>query len=932
MARSLGPSPDHTSVKRVDADENAAGASGPSLVGRAPELALLYGLVDGVHERGGAIVLRGEAGIGKTALINAACARARESGLTVAETTGAQAEALLGFAGLHQLLQRFLDHTKTLPKPQRRALETAFGIAAGDAPDLFLIGLATLGLVAEAAVESPLLLVVDDAQWLDSPSSHVLSFVGRRLRNEPVILLFARREGIPSAVEDTELPELRVGGLPGDAALVLVREMGAGIGPELQRRIVDEASGNPLALIEFSRARDITEASFSGPLPLTARLERTFAAKLPALNLKTRALVLLAALYEGAPRDLEYAAAELLGESVEADAWEPAVAAELGSLTSTSFVFRHPLVRSAVQQTATSEERRRAHASLALALAGDEDRAVWHRAAAAEGCDDEVAAALVQAAERARHRGASDVAVAALERAAGLTADPSLCAARLFQAGQLACVLGRGPVSRRLLRAARRLKLGSLEEAHAAFLLEALEGTWSGDAAVRGVARAASELIDAGEDRRALDALQAISLRLYWSNLDSETRRSIAAIVERAAVPADDPIRLAVLAHVDPVHAGAAVIRQLARLTPDELGDPEAMLEVGNAAIAVWAHELALPFLRVAGEQLQADGRLLQQTIAVVSQAWAELQRGNIRETLIAASEGAALAHETGQVRFMATAKLAHAVAASELGDDGVADKLIAEAESVILPMGANPLLSLVALARGRQALAGERFAEGYSHLRRIFDPDDTAYQPFVQGLVLADLTDAALHGDGELDVLHTHLAEWEQIAGRTQAPHLRDQLAYAAALTADASDVDERFELAIRKIGSPLYRARVEMAYGAWLRRHRRLAESRDPLRRAAHVFDALGLVRLAERARRELRASGEIARHRVPEAWAQLTPQERQIAQLAAEGLSNREIGKRLYLSHRTVGSHLYKLFPKLGIISRAQLQAALEATPDV
>jgi ATP/maltotriose-dependent transcriptional regulator MalT len=307
---------------------------------------------------------------------------------------------------------------------------------------------------------------------------------------------------------------------------------------------------------------------------------------------------------------------------------------------------------------------------------------------------------------------------------------------------------------------------------------------------------------------------------------------------------------------------------------------------------------------------------------------------GHARTALTEAAEGARLSEEAGQARYVPAAKLVQAIAVAELGDDEVAERLIGEVEVVLLPMGANPLLSLAALARGRKELAAGRVAEAHENLARIFDPADVAHQPFVRGRVLADLAEAAAAGGGSVDVARGYVAEWQEIAAATKAPHLEVQLAYATAILADDDVAEESFHAAIRAgtAGWPSYAARTQLAYGAWLRRQRRVAESRAPLREAAQSFDALGLLCFAERARRELRATGETTRRRVPEAWSQLSPQELQIAQLAAEGLSNRQIGERLYLSHRTVGSHLYRLFPKLGVTSRAQLRDALTAGGDL
>jgi DNA-binding CsgD family transcriptional regulator len=499
---------------------------------------------------------------------------------------------------------------------------------------------------------------------------------------------------------------------------------------------------------------------------------------------------------------------------------------------------------------------------------------------------------------------------------------------RLFRAGELAFELGRPTESVRLLGAAQRLGLPPEERARASFGVEALEPTWSGAATVRSFARIAVELADAGHEDRALRTLNSIALRAHWENLDPETRRDVAEITGRLAGPPDAPVRLATLALFDPVGQGAEILRLVRRTAPLDVPAPEAQFEVATAAAAVWAPNLALPFLRAASAGFRADGRLALLAQTLVFEAWAAIRAGAARVALTTAAEGVRLAQETRQVRFAVVGQIAEAIAAVEMGADEPAERLIGAAEAALLPLGANSLLSEVALARGRQALAQERYAEAYAHLLRIFDPDDAAYQEFVRGWVLADLADATVQGDGEREVVHRFVHEWQAVATVTGAPQLDVQLRYANAVLADDESAEPLYEnaMTVGANGWPYYAARAQLAYGAWLRRQRRMTESRAPLREAAQSFEALGQLRFAERARRELRASGEARRRRVPEAWAQLTPQELQIAQLAAEGFSNREIGERLYLSHRTVGSHLYRLFPKLGVTSRTQLRDAL------
>ena len=845
-------------------------------------------------------------------------------------TAGALSEAQLAFAGLHQLLLPLFGRLDLLPDPQRRALETAFRIADGAAPDLFLIGLATLGLVAERSAETPLLFVVDDAQWLDRPSSEVLAFVARRVESDPAVLLFGIREGLPSSFDDAHLPELPLSGLDQDASNALL-DLGAATLPvDLRRRILEEAAGNPLALIELpAAAAELgTDKPQSGPLPLTARLEQAFASRLTTLGADAQRLLLLTALDEVDLVELSRAA----GKPVAAADLEPAIAAGLGKLDSRVFRFRHPLIVSAVKQAATADELRSAHAALAEALADEPDRAVWHRAAAAAGPDDVVAEELDAAAQRAMNRGAGDVAVSALERAAELSVEPQRRAQRLYLAGELARELGRASHGVRLLRTAQLIGLPAAEHAMASFHLEIAESTWSGSATIRDFARIARELADSGEGERALNALGTISVRAYWERLDQETRREVASISDEITVPADDPARLYVLGSIDPLGRAKQVVQQIGRLSPVSMSDPEQLFHVGVAASSVWAENLAIPFLRAGAAAARAQGRLSLLTHTLVFEAWADLRPGAVRQAITRAAEAARIAQEIRAPRYMVAAQLAQAIAGAEQGEDETPERLIAEAEALLIPLGANPMLALTAYARGRLALARERFGDAYEHLVRIFDPAGNAFHPFVRGWAIADLADAAARGDGDLAAVRGYLTEWEQVAAATRAPHLQVQVAYAAAILAADAVAERQFRAAIASAQAewPFYAARAQLAYGAWLRRHRRMTQSRAPLREAAATFEALGLLRYAERARRELRASGERVRSRVPGGWAQLSPQELQIAQLAAEGLSNREIGEQLYLSHRTVESHLYRLFPKLGVTSRAQLRDALNPAP--
>jgi DNA-binding CsgD family transcriptional regulator len=485
-------------------------------------------------------------------------------------------------------------------------------------------------------------------------------------------------------------------------------------------------------------------------------------------------------------------------------------------------------------------------------------------------------------------------------------------------------------LSTRLLREAQLLELDRHESTKLSFLLETVEqSAWSGATAAPAFVEIAEQLSDGGDAAGALEALLLVSLRCWWGNPDQETRDLVVAAAERLPIEADNPALIATLAMTDPVYRGSVAIERIVAHTPAVVSDPTVSFLLGTAATATWAHDLSIGLLASAVDGFRAQGRLGLLVQALVSEAWAGVMLANAALAAPAAEEAERLGVETGQPLWATAATLARAIIAADHGDTAVSAELAAEAEQVLLPMRANPMLSLVEFARGRAALVDGRFADAYDHLRRIFDPADIAYHPFVRGWVLADLVDAATHGGGSIDEALAFLAELEVIAAVTDAPLLRAQVSYGTVLLALEDEAEPLFQTALATDVAqwPGLRARMLLAYGIWLRRRRRVAESRSPLRGAAEAFGALGIVVLAERAQQELRASGETPRRRGVDPRDQLTPQELQIARMAADGLTNREIGQKLYLSHRTVGSHLYRIFPKLGVTARGQLRDAID-----
>ncbi|WP_231558470.1 ATP-binding protein [Modestobacter caceresii] len=892
------------------------------LVGRDPEIDALDRLLRDVRHRGAAVLVRGEAGIGKSALLDHVCGAAAERGLRVLATTGVESETTLPFAGLHQLARPLLGRLPALPAPQRRALKAAFGMTDDAAPELFLIGLAALTLISDSAADQPVVLVIDDAHWLDRPSADVLGFVARRLESEAVVMVAAQRDGFPPALAGPAVGEHRLERLDRRSAEDVLARRAPQLEPADRRRLLAEAAGNPLALVELplERARDD-----GAPLTLTARLEHAFAARLPGLPDATRDLLLVAALEdEGDLGEALAAASTLRGDEVTADALTSAVEVGLVAADGGKLTFRHPLVRHAIRQRATLAERQRAHIALAGTLRGT-DRQIWHRAAAADAPDDAVAAELEDAAARAQRRGGVAAAQAALERAARLTADPAERARRYLRAAELAFEWGRPDVVDRLLRQTAVLDVPARERARMTVIREGFEeGIRDVRAGTRMLTDVAAAAAVDGRADQALGFLRAAALRCWWAEPGAEARAHLLEVVERALDP-DDVLVLEVLSYVAPFDRGALLHERLRAVADGPLDTARAQA-AGEAASVVGDFPLAVGFLTSALTGLRGDGRLGLLGRALAVQAWSALNVGRFDLAATAADEAARLSADSAQPLMGAVALVVQSVVAAVCGAEDVEEGL-AEAARLGLQVDSNAVLAGVQFARGMVALDQGLHQAAWDQLVRLSDPADPAHHPVVRSFAVGDLVEAAVHSGHRAEV-EPMVADLEAIAARTPSPVLHIGLRYGRALLASEDEAEELFAAALAAdLGPwPFARARLQLAHGAWLRRCRRAAESRAPLRAARDTFDALGAAAWGDRARQELRASGEQSRPRTPEAREQLSPQELLIAQLAAEGLTNREIGARLYLSHRTVGTHLHRIFPKLGITSRVALRAAI------
>jgi DNA-binding CsgD family transcriptional regulator/tetratricopeptide (TPR) repeat protein len=906
------------------------------LIGRDSEIAAVELLLARIADGGGSLLVLGDPGIGKSALAEVASRRAAGRGMRVLACAGVPGEAQFSFAGLHQLLRPVLAEADGLPRGQRDALLTALGAGEeGPAPAMPLVGLAALELLAARAGRAPVLVVAEDVHWLDSSTCEVLAFVARRLGTDPVGLVGTARE---AELEDNPLAgaglaELRLGPLDAVAAGALLDAHGV-LDPVVRQRVLAEAAGNPLALVELpvTAGQHDSHGAVNEWIPLTRRLEQAFASRLPGLPAVTRTALLAAGLNDGdALGEVLAAASAVAGAPVQVADLAAAVAARLAEVDGQRVRFRHPLVRSAVGEAAGLAARQAMHRALAEVLAGVPDRQVWHRAAASVGPDEEVAAGLENAADRAFGRGAIAEQAQALAAAARLSPGPALRGQRLIRAAWAFYDLGRPQTTLRLLDEAEPLDLEPGDRLRLSWYRESTgAATRSGTRPLAALAGLADQMRQHGYNDQALLTLESVAIRCYWSNPDRRTRRRMTAVAEAVPVAGDDPRLLYVLALSDPARHGAAVLARLAQHQPGS-GTAYQDYLLGYAAAAVGACEQAVGFHTAAAGGLRARGSLGLLGTVLLSQGWSALLLGQAGLAGPAAEEAARLLGEGGRPLSAACAQLVQAVLAGRRGDTAAAADLAGQAERVLLMGGVPPLLALVQLARGTAALGAGRHDEAYEQLARIFDPHDAAYHPHLRAWALVDLAEVAAAGGGYHDKARRHCAELIPEAAATGSPLLRASLTVAAPMLA-TGDPQALFDAAFNAglAAWPLHRARLQLAYGMWLRRRQQAGDSRAPLRVARDTFDALGADAWAERARRELRAAGERSGQPAPRALDLLAPQELQIARLAAEGLSNREIGQQLYLSHRTVSNHLYRIFPKLGITSRAELAAVVGASP--
>jgi DNA-binding CsgD family transcriptional regulator len=913
--------------------------TGLRLTGRHAERGVLDRLVAAVRAgESRALVLHGEPGAGKTALLEYLVGQTPDC--MVVRAAGIQSEMELAFAGLHQLCAPMLSRLDRLPAPQGEALRTAFGMSSGPAPDQFLIGLSVLSLLSDAAEEQPLLCLIDDQQWLDRASAQILAFVARRLGTEGVAIIFATRA--PGA-DLAGLPELVVGGLPeADARALLDSALPVSLDARVRDQIVAETRGNPLALMELPRG--LTTAELAGGFrlaaaaPVAGAVEETFRRRYAALPAEAQLLLLLAAADPTGDPALVWRAAERLGISAvaAADAAEAGLA-DIGIRVR----FRHPLVRSATYWSASLAERQAVHGALAEVAdrALDPDRRVWHLAEAASGPDEDVAEELERSSERVRARGGLAAAAAFLERAALFTRDPARRAGRALAAAQTKVQAGAFEAATDLLAMAEAGPLDELQRARVDLLRAQLAfATSRGGDAPRLLLMAARrfEPIEAGLARETY--LDAINAAAFAGRLASpgggvvEVARAAAAAPRPPHAPRAPDILLDGLVANFVAGYAAAVPDLRKALTAFGNGmsaDEELrwMWLINLAALHLWDDEnwdpLSARYLQLA----RKAGALNELPLALSTRAMMLLFVGDLTAASTLIDEQSTITEATGSN----LAPYAAMRLAAMRGSEGEASALIELAKREVSRRGEG---IEVACAEWTRAVLQNGFgnyteAMAAAELALYHQEYPDVRYPGIANWAAGELVEAAVRS-GKTETAAAATRWIAEMTGASRTDWALGVEMRSRALLAEGEDAERLYQAAITHFGRSRVRtelARAHLIYGEWLRRERRRVDAREQLRTAHQMLETMGMAAFAQRARRELLATGETARKRTAIAsTVELTAQEMQIARLARDGLSNPEIGIRLFISAKTVQYHLRKVFAKLGITSRSQLEYVL------
>ncbi|MBV2353856.1 AAA family ATPase [Streptomyces sp. J2-1] len=915
------------------------------LIGRTEELHFIRRFFTEASVRGGALVITGDPGIGKSALLGAVTEDAQANGATVLRVAGVQFEADISYSGLNQLVVPLLPYLDGLGAAHRDALRVATGIGSGTAPDRLLVSTATLLLLRQVAEKAPVLLVVDDVPWLDRSTAVVLGFVARRLIGSRIGFLASARSDTDGYFERGGLPEHVVRALDDDAAHDLLRAVHPRLAFSVRRRIVTEARGNPLALVELPGVLTTTqqqaETGMPAILPLGERLKALFAERVAELPPGSREALLLAAL--DGTGDLAVIE-QGVGPSY-VDDLGPAERARVVTVDLAAYrlAFSHPLLASAVVETATSGERREAHRRLADALTGHPERRAWHLGEAAVTADEEVAKQLEAAAQRSLARGDATGAIAALSRAARLSPLAQDKSRRLAEAAYIGADAG-GELRNAsvLLDNARRadpaLRGSLLAAAATAHLLINTDGDV--DTAHSLLVGAVDAHLAGGEpyDEFALAEALHTLLLMCWYGGRAEMWEPLFQAMDTLGDRVPELLWLTAHTFGDAARTGVLALDRLDRAlrAAAEETDPTRVIRLGTASVYPdRLGELREASWRVVRQGRRGESPARRHLGALMHLCVEYLFAGRWEEVDGLTEEGLRICEEQEFSFFVWYFRYCQAYVAAGRGQSDTSRVLSEQIVQWAAPRGAHGAALWAAQARALCALGGGDFEEAYRQSCLISPPGELApYVPHALWNAL-DLVESAIRtGRTEEARAHARAVEESEMAGLS--PRMRMQAGAVAALTAGGKKARAHFEAALDSDPGrrwPFEHARVELLYGEYLRRARSTGEARTQLASALTAFRGLGAAPWADRAAAELRAAGETLPRETGEgAKALLTPQELEIATLAATGLTNKQIGERLFLSHRTVGSHLYQIYPKLGITTRAALRDALAALDEV
>ncbi len=898
------------------------------LAGREAERAAVRGLLDQARNScGSALVIHGLPGVGKSTVLAAAAVEA--DGFTVLRTSGIESESPLAFAALQRLVRPVLRLASRLPAPQARSLRRAFGEEDGEV-DRFLVFLAALSLLAEAAEQAPVLAVVDDAHWLDDASAAALLFVARRLQVERIALLFAARDGDVRRFE-AGLPDLTLGELDATEAGVLLTTLaGIPVPGEVLDRLVTSTGGNPLALVELANALPADQLSGRDPLPahlpLTQGVERAFLDRVGRLPSGAQSFLLVAAADDSGRVAIVRQAALALGASPEAiDAAEDS---GLVRVIDGAVTLRHPLVRSAVYGAATSSQRRAAHRALADALVGtgDVDRRAWHRAAAVEEPDESVVADLDHVAERAAQRGGLEAASAAWERAAELTVAAGPRATRLVAAAGAAWAGAQPRRARALAEAARAAADSVVVRADVDRLRARIEwNIGSGPVGHRILLQAARDVAGADLARATVMARMAAAAATFGadSGIDIDPTEFVGDLdcLPSGAARAS-ALLLCGFAHIARGNLRDATAEFRLAFAQDLAGgDVDLVPNLGLAALYIGDDDVALREYGRFVAHARDAGAPVTILFGLARRAPADISTGDWRTAAAGSAEALDLARGTGQDALGSLPLAWLTLLAALRGDQPEFDRCLTDYDRPTRSrdVGLTSIVSRDVMLWARGVATADTPDAALYHLEQIT-------HAMVKHMSALDRVEAAARA-GRADLVRAWADELTTLAELTAAPWAMASAAHARALLADGSEAQTWFERALdAHAHSPrrVDRARTELAFGEFLRRSRRRVDAREHLRAALDTFEDVGASRWAARARHELRASGETARKRDSITPADLTPQERHVAELVRQGLSNRDAAAHLFLSPRTIDFHLRNVFTKLGVSSRAELAA--------